>query len=134
MYIKIARENDLNILGRYEKHIEKSELQNKINNEQIRIAEEDSIFIGWLRYGLFWDNTPFINMLYILKQYRSKKAGSNLVESWENDMKIQGYKLVMTSTLSNEEGQHFYRSLGYKDSGILILPGEPAEIIFTKNL
>lgn len=134
MYIRIATQNDLNTLQKYEKHIEKSELENKINNQQIRIAEENDIFIGWLRYGLFWDNTPFINMLYILKQYRLKRGGTSLVEGWEDDMKIQGYKLVMTSTLSNEEGQHFYRSLGYKDCGVLLLPEQSSEILFIKNL
>lgn len=40
----------------------------------------------------------------------------------------------MTSTLSNENAQHFYRKLGYRDSGGLLLPNEPLEIIFVKNL
>jgi ribosomal protein S18 acetylase RimI-like enzyme len=47
-------------------------------------------------------------------------------------MKKKGYEIVMTSTLSNEQAQHFYRKLGYKDSGSLLLENEPLEIIFTK--
>lgn len=40
----------------------------------------------------------------------------------------------MTSSLSNEEAQHFYRKLNYVDSGALLLPEEPLEIIFVKKL
>ena len=40
----------------------------------------------------------------------------------------------MTSTLADEEGQFFYRRLGYTDSGALFLPGESAEIIFIKKI
>jgi len=49
-------------------------------------------------------------------------------------MKEEGYDLVMTSTLSNEYAQHFYRKLGYKDSGSLLLENEPLEIIFAKRI
>lgn len=34
---------------------------------------------------------------------------------WESDMKNQGYGMVMTSTQVDEEAQHFYRKLRYKD-------------------
>jgi len=36
-------------------------------------------------------------------------------------MKLLGYVAVMTSTNSDEQAQHFYRKLGYKDCGCLIL-------------
>ncbi len=49
-------------------------------------------------------------------------------------MKSKGYELVMTSTLSNEQAQHFYRKLRYKDAGSLLLDDEPLEIIFTKSI
>lgn len=40
----------------------------------------------------------------------------------------------MTSTLSNEEAQLFYRKIGYKDIGSLIYELEPLEIILLKKL
>ncbi|MMZ69276.1 hypothetical protein D1872_320840 [compost metagenome] len=49
-------------------------------------------------------------------------------------MSQKGFELVMTSTQSNEEAQHFYRRLGYKDAGCLLLENEPLEIILTKSL
>lgn len=49
-------------------------------------------------------------------------------------MRPRGYKYALTSTLSNEDAQHFYRKRGYKDCGSLILPGEPLEIILIKDM
>ncbi len=34
-------------------------------------------------------------------------------------MKKYKHKLVMTLSWANEEGQHFYRKLGYNDMGVL---------------
>jgi ribosomal protein S18 acetylase RimI-like enzyme len=49
-------------------------------------------------------------------------------------MRQRGFTLVMTSTLSNERAQHFYRRLGYIDAGCLLLENEPLEIIMAKKL
>jgi ribosomal protein S18 acetylase RimI-like enzyme len=46
---------------------------------------------------------------------------------WENEMRELGFKMVMTSTQVDEEAQHFYRKLGYKDRGGLCLDGTPFE-------
>ena len=132
MEIRLANENDIEILKTYDKHISKTELTHIVKIGRVYIVEKDGIFIGWLRYNLFWDNTPFMNMLFLLDNYRGKGYGKELVNTWESNMKDIGYDIVMTSTLSNEQAQHFYRKLGYKDAGSLLLEKEPLEIIFTK--
>ena len=45
-----------------------------------------------------------------------------------------GYEMVLTSTLSSEQAQFFYRKNGYADCGSLLLPGEVLEIILRKEL
>jgi ribosomal protein S18 acetylase RimI-like enzyme len=72
-------------------------------------------------------------MIFLLDEYRGRGLGHNLINFWESEMKKQGYKRIMTSTLSNEDAQHFYRKQGYIDSGCLLLPGEALEIILTKE-
>ncbi len=134
MRIRIAKKEDAKIILIYDKHIVESELYSCISLGRVIIAEYDNKFIGWLRWNLFWDNTPFMNMLYIIEDYQNKGYGKKLVMFWENLMKKNNYKLVMTSTLSNENAQHFYRKLNYIDSGSLLLKGEPLEIIFTKEI
>lgn len=73
-------------------------------------------------------------MLYILDGERGKGCGQALVSFWESEMRKQGYGRILTSTQSDEQGQFFYRKLGYTDRGALLLPGEPLEILLMKEL
>ncbi|MCI8810173.1 MAG: GNAT family N-acetyltransferase [Oscillibacter sp.] len=94
----------------------------------------DGVFVGWLRFNLFWDKIPFMNMLYFLKGHRGKGYGRRLTCFWEKEMMEGGYKNVMTSTRSDEQAQFFYRKMGYQDCGALRLPDEPFEMILLKIL
>lgn len=132
--IRYAEENDFELLEQYDKHVDKAELKNIIQAKRILVMFQKQVFIGWLRFNLFWDNIPFMNMLYLLEDYRRKGYGSQLVEFWENEMLKNQYDLVITSTQSNEQAQFFYRSIGYIDCGALLLPKEPMEIIFLKEI
>lgn len=57
-------------------------------------------------------------MIWVDEHYRGKGVGKQVVLFWEDKMKQKGFKTVMTSTLANEEAQHFYRKLGYRDAGV----------------
>lgn len=61
-----------------------------------------------------------------------------LVEFWENDMKSQGYDMLLTSTQTDETEQHFSRKLGYKDCGGLIIDisghKQPMELFLIKSI
>ena len=94
--------------------------------------------VGLLRYNLFWDNTPFCTLLFIDWQEQHKGYGKQLLKHWEEDMKAQGYGMVLTSTQVDETAQHFYRKNGYKDCGSLVMniPGyeQPMEMFLSKGL
>jgi ribosomal protein S18 acetylase RimI-like enzyme len=45
-----------------------------------------------MRYGFFWDNTPFMNMIWVDEEYRGKGAGKQVVLFWEDQMKQKGFK------------------------------------------
>lgn len=135
MKIEYADEIDFKFILDNDRHVSKQLIKNKLKEKEIIIAkDQNDKVIGWLRFNYFWDNTPFMNMLYLNESYRNKGIGKDLVGFWESEMKIKGYELVMTSTLANEQAQHFYRKLGYKDAGSLLLEDEPLEIIFTKSI
>ena len=134
MNIIHATETHLPLLLQCDHHISEPELKNLVCCGRILIAEEDGVFCGWLRWNLFWDNTPFLNMLYLLEPCRGKGYGRTLVEFWEEEMKASGYRMVLTSTQSDEYAQHFYQKLGYHGIGGFLLPGDPYEVIFHKNL
>lgn len=60
--------------------------------------------------------------------------GKKIACYWEDKMREEGHNLVMTSTLSNEHAQHFYRKLDYHDIGGFIMPKEPLEVILIKEI
>jgi ribosomal protein S18 acetylase RimI-like enzyme len=135
MKIVIATDSDYEYLQSRDHHILESLILPKIKGKEIYLLRnDDERVIGWLRYGFFWDNTPFMNMIWIDEAYRGNGIGEQAVLFWEDEMKQKGFKLAMTSTLANEEAQHFYRKLGYRDAGCLLLENEPLEILLTKML
>ena len=128
--IRLADNSDYLWLNEHDRHISEKILKNKIENKEIFLVEKHGKIIGWLRYNLFWDNVPFMNMIYFLEEYRKMGIGTKLVRYWEKEMKQKGYKNVLTSTQSNEEAQHFYRKIGYKEIGGFKYFNDPYEIIF----
>lgn len=120
-----------------DKHLSETEYVNKVRNKRGYVLIENGKLIGLLRYNLFWDNTPFCTMLFVDGDYRGKGYGRKLMQHWENDMKLQGYGMILTSTQVDEAAQHFYRKLGYKDCGGLVIdiPGyeQPMEMFMIKS-
>jgi ribosomal protein S18 acetylase RimI-like enzyme len=134
--IQYAEKNDFLWLKEHDKYILEEILKDKIERKEVYVVKfkYSGKNIGWLRYNLFWDNIPFMNMIYILEDYWKMGIGNKLVKHWENEMKQNGHKNVLTSTQSNEEAQHFYRKIGYKEIGGFNYLDDPYEIMFQKYL
>ena len=131
MTIRHATGADLPFLQAHDHHIAPAELQRSVEAGRVLIAEK--IWpVGWLRWGLFWDNTPMCNLLYVLEPHRHNGLGAALMARWEQE--VADYPFVLVSTQSDEDAQHFYRRLGYRDAGARLLPAEPAELFFWKGL
>ena len=122
----------------FDKHLSEQEFNNKIIDKRGYVLLDDNKPIGLLRYNLFWDNTPFCNLIYINNECQGKGFGKLLIEYWENDMKSQGYGMLLTSTQVDESAQHFYRKLGYKDCGgfVIDIKGyeQPMELFLVKSI
>ncbi len=121
-----------------DRHLPHSEFETKVSKRQGYVLLAEGGIAGILRYNLFWDNTPFCTFLFVDRPHRGKGYGRALTEAWEQDMKAQGFGLLMTSTQADEEAQHFYRKLGYKDAGgfVVDVPGfeQPMELILLKGI
>lgn len=127
-----------------DKHLSVAEFEKKVRDGQGYVLEIDEnqdgvdVPIAILRYNLFWDNTPFGTLLFVDWKFQKKGYGKKLMEHWEAEMKNLGYKMVLVSTQVDEDAQHFYRKLGYKDCGGLVMdiPGfeQPMELFLVKKL
>lgn len=136
--IKYVEDSDKKFWYSLDKHLPEVEFSKKVRDKQGYVLFNDGIAVGVLRYNLFWDNTPFCTMLFVDWSQQKNGYGRALMQFWEEDMKKQGYGMVMTSTQVDEEAQHFYRKLGYKDCGgfTVDIPGfeQPMEMFMSKGL
>ena len=136
--IRVVENQDKAAWFTFDKHLPITEFNEKVRCRQGYVCVEKEKVIGVLRYNLFWDNTPFCTMLFIDAEYRNRGYGKLMMEHWEQDMKSQGYGMLMTSTQVDEDAQHFYRKLGYKDSGGFVVDvrgyEQPMEMIMIKAI
>lgn len=119
-------------------HLSSNEFCKKVRDGMGYVIELDIKPIGVLRYNLFWDSIPFLTLLFLQSSYRNQGLGAAAMAHWEAEMKRAGYDLALVSTQVDEQAQHFYRKLGYKDCGGLLLdvPGheQPMELFLRKAL
>ncbi len=117
-----------------DKHLSVDEFDKKVRDKQGYVLTANGAPVGILRYSLFWDNTPFCNLLYVKSDCQKRGYGKILMTFWENEMRSLRYDYVLVSTQSDENAQHFYRAIGYADCGILNVPNQAPEIFLIKYL
>lgn len=132
--VRPARPEDAELLAEADRHVPRERMEKLVSDGFVLAAFSGDSFAGWLRYGLFWDGIPFMNMLFVLEEYRGNGIGTALVREWERLAAENGYDTVMTSTQANEASQHFYRKMEYRDLGGFTPFGEEFEIIMGKRL
>lgn len=121
-----------------DRHLPETEYENKVRTKRGYVLLEDDVPVGLLRYNLFWDCVPFCTLLFVDFRFQKKGYGRMLMEHWEADLKRQGYDIALVSTQVNEDAQHFYRKLGYRDCGGLVLTvpnyTDPMELFLEKGI
>ena len=120
-----ATMHDKDYVCSYGDGLTETECELKIRDKRCYILREDGNPIGVMRYNLIFDFIPFMTLIYLDEPYRSKGFGAKTMMQWEDEMRSLGYKMVMTSTQVDEEAQHFYRKMGYKDMGSIVMDIPP---------
>lgn len=136
MKIRLAKIEELESVHFLDSHITHAMLRKCIENEQefVLINEEDKI-VAVLRYTMFWQSIPFLDLIFIIDDYRNKGYGRKMMNYWEERMKLLGYKYVMTSTQADETAFAFYERLGYEKTGAFYPPDQTAEeLIYLKGI
>ena len=138
MIIRYAEEADRASWLRLDRHLPEGAFARKAAAGEALILEEAGEGLAVLRWGLFWDSIPFCYLLYVAEGARFRGLGRALTEHWEGEMRARGFGLTMTSTQADENAQHFWRKLSYRDCGGFVLPfpgyEQPTELILAKAL
>ena len=139
MTIELAQRKDKKKLARLDTHISSLSMNRCIRQGQIYVLRDDSIknggqnhrlkdpVVGVLRYSLFWQTIPFLDLLYIDEPYRNQGFGTAMMHEWEKAMATCGYEYVMTSTQADEQAWRFYEKLGYRKVGGFFPPEQGVE-------
>lgn len=125
--IKHVTKQDKEFWFSLDEQLPDSEFILKVRDKRGYVIYDDDKPIGVMRYNLCWDIIPFLTLIYLDGSYHRKGFGSQAMSFWENEMREFGFKMVMTSTQVDEEAQHFYRKLGYKEKGGLFWDNTPLE-------
>jgi len=132
--IRPAALDDAAVIMQHENHLTLGETEDKIGRGEFIVAYDGKEFVGWIRYNLFWDLIPLMNMIKVSPEYRGEGIGAKMVGYWENKMRERGFDRVLTTTQQNENAQHFYNAVGYRAIGGFMLTGNVYDLVFEKIL
>ena len=135
MEIRLADSKDKQKLLKYDSHICPERLDACVENRWVYVLCDNGTVVGVLRYSLFWQSIPFVDLLYIDEAYQGKGYGRQMMAHWESAMQKMGYKYGMLSTQADETAKFFYEKLGYRRIGAFLPPEQDAdEIMYLKEL
>ena len=132
--IRLATLADIPLLIAHDTHVRATDLARIIPLGHVLMAYDGERFVGWLRYGLFWDDIPCTHMLFVLESDRGRGFGRMLMADLEARARANGRKRLMVTTQADGTAQHFYRKLGYRDAGVLLLPEQAAELLMIRDI
>lgn len=136
--ILFAKKEDYALCAEFDAHISYEEFLYKVYERRYYILREGLQPIGVLRYAMFWDSIPCLTLIFFEEGSRGKGYGRQAMEFWEHEMRVRGYGMLLTTTQVDEQAQHFYRRLGYRDCGCMTVDipryAQPAELFMVKQL
>lgn len=137
---RYAELSDWSAWSRSDPHLTIEQFRSIVAARKAFLIYDGERLVGVFRYNMFWDNIPFATLLYLAEEDRHQGFGTAVMERWEHSMRKRGYTRLMVSTPADETAQHFFRRLGFRDCGCLLLEnpkdGEPPamELILQKTL
>lgn len=135
MNIRVAQPEDLEQIRKYDCHIPEKQLFACVCNGLVNVMCDGGRIVGVLRWNLFWQTIPFLDLLYIGEAFRGQGLGSRMMADWELSLKESGYQYGMLSTQEDETGKYFYEKLGYRRIGAFLPPEQDAdELMYLKEL
>ena len=135
MTIRTAVPADLDGIRNYDRHIPAARLEDCSRRGQVVVLEDNGKILGVLRWNLFWQSLPFLDLIFLDNALRGQGWGTEMMALWEINMAEQGFRHVLLSTQEDETSKFFYEKLGYTLCGDFVPPDQDArELMYRKEL
>ncbi|GAA1101555.1 hypothetical protein GCM10009581_38080 [Tsukamurella strandjordii] len=131
--VRAASTEDLPFLVENDQIARRSVLVEAIAAGRVIVAVYDDRPIGWLRWSVFRDVYPFIDVVEVLGPFRRRGIGRLLMEAWTAEPARARCAGVMACADPESTGYRFLWALGWQDCGALVLP-TPAVTILRRSL
>mgnify|MGYP005863264691 CR=1 FL=1 len=137
MDVRYGHESDFEWLQEHDEHVNHEWIKRCLHHGEYILAVDEKNRRGFLRFSMFWGNIPYMDLIWITKNYREKGIGSSLFLFWEKEMKKRKAKVLMTSSMLDEpEPQKWHKRNGFMKCGQITFGQEQptSEIFFVKDL
>ena len=140
--IRFATSNELELVRKidpHSKYVDPIKIKCKINSNEIILAFDNKEPVGLIKFSYFWATRPFLDLIWLKKDYRGKGVGKQLFKFLEEYLINEGYHYLMSSSEKDEIApQQWHKRQGFIPCGELTslnLPYENIpEIFFYKKL
>jgi N-acetylglutamate synthase-like GNAT family acetyltransferase len=135
--IRFGKIDDLDLITTLDKSIRKNQLDWKLQNDEIILAEMEKELVGYLRVEYLWAEYPYIGLIIVRPEHQRKGIGRKLLAYLEEHLERQGiYELYSSSQVNEPEPQEWHRHMGFRECGMIngINDGSIGEVFFRKML
>ncbi len=90
MDIRYGQASDFGWLQEHDKHANPEWISRCLHHGEYILAADEQDRKGFLRFSMFWGNIPYMDLIWVLKNFRQHGVGSGLFSFWEKEMKKRG--------------------------------------------
>lgn len=134
--IRFGTIEDLAMIAEVDSSLKQNQLQWKLQNNEILLAQNIEGLVGYLRLEYLWSKYPYIGLIRVRPEYQKQGIGKKMLAYLENHLKDQGLDQLFSSSQVNEsEPQAWHRHMGFIECGIINAINDGiGEVFFVKNI
>lgn len=135
--VRFANQNDLEACFVFDHSDRQDIIENKINMNEIILAERNGEIIGYLKLEYIWSKLPYLSLILLNSEFRGRGIGTLMLNYLVDFLKMNEYDTLLSSSQVNEaEPQMWHRKKGFEECGILngINEGGIGEVFFKLDL
>ena len=138
--LQISEPCDAEMIKEFDFYIPEERLREKLERspEEVLLIKDGDCTAGVLRWGYLWDYIPYLYFMHVRPEFRGRGYAAEALRLWEEKMAAAGFDAALCSIPTDDAAQHFYRKMGYRETGALSIPfgafAQPMEILFIKRI